>query len=386
MRVLLSSLNAPLWLAEALAEQPELQIHCLAARYIDLGDFGVSAPQAPPDAKYRLHTLPVWPRRRYPYSHYTGGLARVLRTVQPDLIYHLAEPSELGSAQVVRAARRFCPGAPIIAYSFENVRRRWEGFPQWLRGRAEREVLGRLDWVAACSHSAQAVLEASGFPSARIRVVYQAVHARDFKPQPDPALHRELCGGEGFLIGYVGRLVAEKGVDVLLRALALLPGDCTLAILGAGRERAALEQLAATLGISERVRWLGRVERADMARHISSFEALVLPSRGIPQWQEQFGAVLVEGMYCETVVVGSASGAIPEIIGDTGLLFPEEEAAALAAQLQRLYGDTALRERLSRAGRRRALDTFSLEAYLARLQTLFTDALTAGTPLSEGRI
>jgi glycosyltransferase involved in cell wall biosynthesis len=377
MRVLLSSLNSPTWLAEALAEQPGLDVHCLVAEYVDLGDFGVSAPQPAPGARYALHTLPVVPRHHYPYSLFRGRLAGLLREIQPDVIYHLGEPSELSAWQVVRAARRNAPQSALIAFSFENVLRRWDGFPRLLRGRAQRAVLAQLDWVAACSHSAQTVLKQEGFPPDRIRVVYHAVQAQAFTPQRDPALHDELAGADGFLIGYVGRLVHEKGLDVLLRALALLPREFALALIGDGREQEALTALAAELGVSDRVRWLGRQARPDLPRYMSSLDALVLPSRGIADWQEQFGAVLVEGMLCETPVIGSSSGAIPEIIGPAGLVFPEGDAPALAGALQGLRNDPAQGAELARAGRARALREFSLESYLGRLLPLFEEAVAA---------
>lgn len=375
MRVLLSALNSTPWLAEALSARG-LEVAALHAARVDLGDFGFSVPQPPPEGSYALHTLPVFPLRPYPYSRYRGPLGRVLRDWQPDIIYHLGEPSELNTAQVMRAARRHCPQARQVLFSFENVLRDWRGFPRYLRAMAEAYVLPRLDRVAACSHSARAVLEARGVAPERIRVLYQAVSG-DFSPQPDPALRQQLCPSDCFLVGYVGRLVHEKAVDVLLRALALLPPPFALCAVGGGREAEALASLADELGLTRRVRWLGRVPREQMARTLSTFDALVLPSRSIPTWQEQFGAVLVEAMLCETPVIGSSSGAIPEVIGEAGLIFPEEDAAALAERLERLQRDELLRRRLGATGRQRALREFTVEVYVERLVGLFEEALGA---------
>ena len=137
----------------------------------------------------------------------------------------------------------------------------------------------------------------------------------------------------------------------------------------------AVVLLSTALGVAARVHWLGRIARAQMPRYLSSLDALVLPSRSIPTWQEQFGAVLVEAMYCATAVVGSSSGAIPEVIGEAGLVFPEEDPAGLAACLLRLRDDPGLRGRLAEAGRQRALSTFALPVYVERLLTLFAEAL-----------
>ncbi|MEN6546102.1 MAG: glycosyltransferase family 4 protein [Armatimonadia bacterium] len=375
MRILISSLNSAAWLAEALAAEARCEVHALHASCVNLGDFGTSTPQPVPGAAHHLHTLPVFPRRPYTYSLYQRGLSRFLKRLQPDVIYHLGEPSELNTAQVVHAARRQCPQARLVLFSFENVRHDWSGLPRCLRGMAQRYVLPRLDWVAACSNSARIVLETDGFPPERIRIVPQAVDDSAFAPQPDPALRRTLCADDGFLIGYIGRLVPEKGVDVLLRALAELPSQCVLAVVGTVREEEPLRALAAELGVADRVRWLGWVDRWRLAPYESTFDAIVLPSRGIPTWQEQFGAVLVEAMYCETAVVGSSSGAIPEVIGDTGLVFPEEDAVALAGCLRQLQDDAGLRRRLAVAGRERALREFSIPAYVQKLLALFDEAL-----------
>lgn len=372
MRVLIAALNSVGGVAEALAAREGVEVSCLHAARVDLGDFGISAPPAPAaGAPYTLHTLPVFPQRPYPYSLYRGGPARVLRQVQPDVIYLLGEPSELSVAQLVRAAGRACPRAGLALFSYENVVRTWRGFPRCLRGRAERYVLPRLDRVLACSHSAQAALEAQGLRPERVRVVPHGFSPAGLEHTPDPALRREL-GAEGcFLVGYVGRLVPEKGVDLLLEALAALPPHFMLAVVGSGRAGEQLRERSRSLGLGERVLWLGRFERPQLPRFLSTLDALVLPSRSIPQWQEQYGAVLVEAMLCETAVVGSSSGAIPEVIGDTGLVFPEGNAGALAECLRRLADDPALRRELTAAGRPRALREFSLDTYLTRLLAVF---------------
>ena len=373
MRILISSLTSAAWLCDALARQPELEVSALHARRVDLGDFGRSAPGPRPDAPWTLHTLPVFPQRPYPYSRYTGGLGRLLRDIAPDLIYHIGEPSELNTAQVVRAARRACPWARIALFSYENVTRQWHGFPRSLRGRAERYVLPRVDLFAACTHTAEDALVRAGVDAARVRVVYLGSNPEAFQPCSAPELRAELCPPGGFLVGYVGRLVEEKGVDVLLRALAQLPPDCTLCLIGGGRCEADLRALADELGLQDRIRWIGRVPHDAMPRYLSTCDALVLPSRSIPTWQEQYGAVLVEGMLCGTPLVGSTCGAIPEVIGEAGLTFPENDAAALAERLTRLREDTALRQALVQRGRERGLREFTVSVHVSRLMALFEE-------------
>jgi len=94
-------------------------------------------------------------------------------------------------------------------------------------------------------------------------------------------------------------------------------------LVGGGPERSKLEALAQGLGISARVRWEPWVDSCDVAEYMNAFDVLVLPSRTRRNWKEQFGRVLVEAMACETCVVGSDSGEIPNVVGDTGLIFHE---------------------------------------------------------------
>jgi glycosyltransferase involved in cell wall biosynthesis len=159
-------------------------------------------------------------------------------------------------------------------------------------------------------------------------------------------------------VGFAGRLVPEKGVDLLLRAVAQLPAQALPAVavrlLGAGPERVRLLALAHDLGLAGQV----TVESAgslEMPARLAGLDCLVLPSRSRPNWKEQFGRVLVEAMACGVPVIGSTCGELPHVIGAAGLVFPEEDVAALAAHLRALWQDAALRAQLGARGRERVL-------------------------------
>ena len=114
-----------------------------------------------------------------------------------------------------------------------------------------------------------------------------------------------------------------------------------MTIVGDGPQRAELERLIARRSLGDRVRLLRSVPPAEVAAQMSEMDVLVLPSRTTPVWKEQFGRVLAEAMACRVPVVGSDSGAIPEVIGDAGLTFPEGDADALAERLGRLMASPA---------------------------------------------
>jgi glycosyltransferase involved in cell wall biosynthesis len=144
-------------------------------------------------------------------------------------------------------------------------------------------------------------------------------------------------------------------VDLLLDAAAGLRGEWSLLVVGRGSLR---ERLAARIEqepFAGRATLLDSVPHAEMPRYLNAMDVLVLPSREAPHWKEQFGHVLVEAMACEVAAVGSTCGEIPHVLGDAGLVFPEDDAGALRSALQRLLDAPDERADLARRGRQRVL-------------------------------
>ncbi|HRE47241.1 MAG TPA: glycosyltransferase family 4 protein, partial [Aggregatilineales bacterium] len=183
-----------------------------------------------------------------------------------------------------------------------------------------------------------------------------AVDLADFPFRPhtiDPQGERD---GAERVVGFIGRLVPEKGVDLLLRAAqeVIAGGQAIrLMIVGQGSEREALERLAATLGIAEQVTFFGHVPSLQMPTLYPQLDVLCLPSRTLPTWKEQFGRVILEAMASGVPVIGSDSGAIPDVIGDAGVIVPEENPHALAEALRGLLSDPARHADLAQKGRAR---------------------------------
>jgi glycosyltransferase involved in cell wall biosynthesis len=173
------------------------------------------------------------------------------------------------------------------------------------------------------------------------------------------------------VIGYIGRLVPEKGIDILLEAVAQLRGPWELRILGSGPERDRLEKMTQWLGILPRVSFDLPIPSTQLPYYYSGLDVLVLPSRTRSNWKEQFGRVLVEAMACEVVVVGARCGAIPEVIGDAGLTFTEGDEADLRTQLQKLLGDAQLRLDLAQKGRQRVRDHYTQSRIAARTVEIY---------------
>ena len=137
---------------------------------------------------------------------------------------------------------------------------------------------------------------------------------------------------------FVGRLVSDKGVDLLLRAMKLLQNGNLmpdLTIVGSGPEEQQLRTLASELALDRQVIFTGQQSGGALAQLLNQHRILVVPSR----WAEPFGIVALEGIACGCVVVGSEKGGLKEAIGPCGVTFENENVRALADQLQRLFNE-----------------------------------------------
>jgi glycosyltransferase involved in cell wall biosynthesis len=180
---------------------------------------------------------------------------------------------------------------------------------------------------------------------------------------------------------YAGNLVASKGVDVLLRAVAELARrgiTCDLKILGEGPARSGLEALAREIGIASRTTWAPFVPQAQMASEYGASTVTVLPSRG---HAEGLGLTLVEALLAGSAVVGTAAGGIPEVVvhQQTGLIARDGDPADLATQIQRLLTDAPLRDRLTREGKEFVLRTYAPQPAIDRFLQIY-DAVADHQP------
>ncbi|HVZ48061.1 MAG TPA: glycosyltransferase family 4 protein [Gemmatimonadaceae bacterium] len=195
----------------------------------------------------------------------------------------------------------------------------------------------------AISESTADDLVARGIARSHVRVIYPGVRSDRFTPAAAARAARPT-------FAYVGRLKRYKGVDLLIRAFARVAApEAVLEIAGAGDFRSALEALARSLDLGDRVRFLGFVSEAEKLALLRRAWAVVLASP-----KEGWGLTNVEAAACGTPVVASDSPGIRESVrdGETGFLAPHGDVPALAAAMERLAAEHALVERMGQAGRR----------------------------------
>ena len=314
----------------------------------------------PVDANYRVCVEPVrnvCKGLRFFYK----DIGRVLREVQPDVVVLYEEPYSYAAFHTLFQARHHCPDAKFVFYTWQNLICRYS----LLRRFMEKYVFKYSHAAIAGSVDVKDVLRKRGFLHP-IHIVPLALQPDDYPLIDRPSI-RSFLSITDFTVGYVGRLAREKGIEDLLHALAKINDKpFQLLLIGGGEHADVMLALAERLGLGQRVRHIRYVPNADMYKYYQAMDALVLPSRTTPEWKEQFGRVLIEAMICGVPVIGSSSGEIPNVIGDAGLVFPEQDVTTLAERLSTLMADDNLHKKLSFAGRENVLARYTWEKVAAR--------------------
>jgi glycosyltransferase involved in cell wall biosynthesis len=187
--------------------------------------------------------------------------------------------------------------------------------------------------ITVCQALKDSLVELGVAPE-RVTVLRNGVDLKQFRPQPREAARAALGLTRPTLLS-VGGLIERKGNHVTVAALPELP-EFELLLAGEGEERGALEQQARSLGVAERVRFLGRIPHAELAGVYSAADALVLASS-----REGWANVLLEAMACGTPAVATDIWGTPEVVRDraAGVLMAERSPAALAVAVRKLFAD-----------------------------------------------
>lgn len=301
------------------------------------------------------------------YFQFYPELRRVLLDVKPDVIDMHEEPWSLVAFHTLALRNALLPRTKVVVETEQNIFKR---FPPPFNT-FERFVLSNVDTMIARNSEITGVLRRKNY-TGRIEVVANGLDTNLFRPARDAEL-RERLGLRNFTAGFIGKIGEEKGIEELLRAGAAADSPIDLLIVGDGPDAGALRGIAGGLNFKGRVVWLPAVDQKEIPRHLGCMDALVLPSRTASNWKEQFGRVLVEAMACGAAVVGSDSGAIPEVIGDAGLIFHEGDHLALKSALEELAGSPGRREELVRRGAERVERLFSWSAVAGKLMGIFRE-------------
>jgi D-inositol-3-phosphate glycosyltransferase len=354
------------------------------------------------------HEVTVFTRRDNPYRpaivslqpgvtvrHVVAGPARPIP--KDDILGHIpdlargleeswrAEPPDIVHAHFWMSGRAAATAArhldlPLVQtfHALGCVKRRHQGSADTspdARIPAERLLTRRVDRVVATCEDELFELIRMGAPRGRVSIVPCGVDTADFSPGG-----ATLPRGDRPRLVSIGRLVRRKGVDEVVAALAAVP-DAELLVAGGPAatadatpdpDTARLRALAERHGVTDRVRFLGAVPRAQVPSLLRSADAVVCAP-----WYEPFGIVALEAMACERAVVATAVGGMQDTVvhGVTGLHVPPRSPGALAAALRDLLATPGLPAEFGRAGRARVMARYTWTRVAAATERVYEDVL-----------
>lgn len=331
------------------------------------GEISVWKPQPVKEEGFQVVPLPVTDCRnwgRYLFKSLDAGL----RQLKPDIIYVIQEETTFILQQMMLYRHVWAPRAKLLFFSWNNLQVPKSRF-LWPLTRANS------DMVIAGNSEVRQVLRQAGYRKPVVVQTEIGVDETIFKF--DLAIRTQLrakLGLRGFVIGYAGRLTRAKGLLDLFAALETLQGEWSLLLVGDGDLRSDLEMYA------RKHNWqacfTGQVAINQMHNYFPAMDCLILPSRTTSTWKEQFGLVLAQAMMSRVPVIGSNSGAIPEVIGDAGLVFPEGDIMALRKHLCCLIEDEEQRISLAQQGYERALIHYSTTGLADEIYQIFKQLLS----------
>lgn len=294
-------------------------------------------------------------------------LAHELRRLRPDVVHtHLVHADIFGQIAAVWAK------TPVVISSRHNDNPFRRGR---LFGIMNRWLSKKTAAIIAISNALfRFVTEVEGFPQEKVHTIHYGLSPVEF-PLEAGAMARSQYGiaADVPLIGMFGRLIEQKGVDVLLEAFAHVLNTHSIAkliIVGDGKLREALEGLAEQLGIMNSVLFTGWVANDQVKKLMLACDVVVMPSR----W-EGFGLVALEAMNCARPVIASRVSALPEIIldGETGILVSPDDVPALTSAITALLDDRDKALMMGQAGNDRLVQEFSVEKMVRATSELYRE-------------
>ena len=307
---------------------------------------------------------------RPPHLMIYGRLTPLMRQ-RWDLVHCWQEPYVMAAAQIASAAP---PNAAFVFASFQNIAKKYPPPFSWIERRVLRRATG---WIPFGETTSQAQSRRPGYAGIPYRVIPPGVDTRVFAPNLERgAAVRADCGWDESIpvIGFAGRFVPQKGLGILTAALRRINVPWRALFVGGGPEVSRLEALSAEF--PRRVNIVRGVTHPEMPAFYSAMDVLCAPSQTTLRWREQFGRMLSEAMACGVPVVASRSGEIPYVVGEAGILLPENDVEAWASALTRLLTHSAERRAIGQKGMQRARAEFAWPV-VARRHLDFFDELTS---------
>ncbi len=286
---------------------------------------------------------------------------QVLRQFKPDILQAEVEVFSLCALELAILSR--VTKIPLVVFAWENMDRQLP-FRKWIRD----FVLKTAPLIITGNLDGKRLLKKWNYQGL-IEVMPQiGVDEKLFTPKTPQPKKSEIS------IGFLGRIVPEKGIDLLIEAASQLKQQklsFKLIICGTGPTKPLLQQQAEQQGVADSIVWRDVVPHDQVPQEIEKFDILVLPSRTVNTWKEQFGHVLIEAMAIGIPTVGSTCGEIPNVINHPDLTFTQEDTEELTTILSRLIREEDFRQAMGQYCLNRAHQNYTHECIAQRSVALW---------------
>ncbi|AKG20949.1 glycosyltransferase [Calothrix sp. 336/3] len=320
-------------------------------------------PVETPFKNVKIYTAPVlFPGRGGAHIFAPWTIWRVIRDFRPDVIQVEQEVFSLCAFELAIWCR--LTSKPMVVFGWENMERKLPLIRRWTC----KFVLDTAKLIIPGNQDGAKIMRQWGYQGLMEVMPQIGVDTSLFTP---PILDTP---SDEFNIGFLGRLVPEKGIDLIFAAASLLQQKgykFKIILCGSGKGETELKQEAKKYQVEDFVVWRGGVRHEQAPAEISKFDVLILPSRTSTTWKEQFGHVLIEAMAMGVPVIGSNSGEIPNVIGRTDLVFPEDNYHSLAMILEKMICEPNWRQEIKRYSINRVEQYYTHEKIAERLIDLW---------------
>lgn len=294
--------------------------------------------------------------KRFFHIYFNPG--KIVEKVKPDIIHIEEEPFTPVCWQFVRAAKN--RNIKAIFFTWENIERKHN----LIYSMCEKYNIRNSDGAIAGNFEAKMLLAKKGFLKSINVIPQYGVNLEEFMEKNVQDKKTE------YNIAYIGRLTKEKGVEILLDAIYNLQ-NIKLHIVGVGTLLSSIKQKVMRLNLQDKVVFYSHIAREKIPEFLNKMDILVLPSVTSKNWKEQFGRVIIESFASKVVVVGSDSGAIPEVVGDAGIIFKENNPKDLSNKLKELMEDNDLFIKYLNKGYERVKNKYTNEIIAENIDKLY---------------
>jgi glycosyltransferase involved in cell wall biosynthesis len=322
-----------------------------------------------------IKSLPIWFTGKN-HFHLYKGLAAAVQSFGPDVINVEEEDYSAVTWQCVRLARKL--KVPSMFYAWQNIYKDYPPPFSTIESYVYRHAIGAMGG----SENAGKILRKKGYKGPFASIAQIGIDTSLFEISGDidqvKRSYKEKIGIDpnAFVVFYAGRIVEEKGIQTLIEAAVRCSERLKIMIVGSGPYEQTLKDLAAKLLPEGKAKFVPYVTAALLPEYTKAADAVCLASLTRPNWVEQGPVrVVTESMSAKCVAIVSDQGELPEVVGQSGIVFKEGDSYALAQIIERLMADKALQEDYRQKGFQLVKEKYSAEAVAKRSTDFFNQVL-----------